>query len=92
MGNISHFNNNSDVTEYDIPRPYNLGHKTLFNRQNLFQTFTLAGFSNVRVTPELFSESLTRFWKLPGFQSLRIGLKQFWPTLLAARFLVLAEK
>ena len=92
LGRISHFNNYGDITGHAIPRPYNLGHKTLFNQWNLVQTFTRAGFSSVTVVPELFSDSLTSFWRIRGLRQLRDGLKKVWPTLLAARFLVIAEK
>lgn len=91
MGRISHFNND-DSTGYDIPRPYNLGHKTLFNQSNLLQTFQLSGFSTVQVEPELFSESLKGFWRFPVTKGVRKFAKIAWPTLLAARFLVIAQK
>jgi SAM-dependent methyltransferase len=91
LGRVSHFNND-DATGYDLPRPYNLGHKTLFNRANLRETFRLAGFSKIRVEPELFAESLSPFWSKPVWRNLRDDIKKLWPTLLAARFLVVAEK
>ncbi len=90
-GNISHFNND-DATGHDLPRPYNLGHKTMFNRSNLRETFRLAGFSKISVEPELFAESFSPFWSKPLLRGLRDGIKRLWPTLLAARFLVMAEK
>jgi methionine biosynthesis protein MetW len=90
-GRIPHFGND-DATGYDPPRPYNLGHKTLFNRRNLGETFALAGFVNVRVGPELMSQSLNRFWRIPGLAQVRNVIKRTWPSLLAARFIVTAEK
>lgn len=90
LGTISHFGND-DATGYDPPRPYNLGHKTLFNRSNLEQTFKLSGFSRVIVVPELFSESLKPWWRVPVFRNIRLLAKKIWPTMLAARFLVIAH-
>jgi SAM-dependent methyltransferase len=92
LGNISHFGNDGDFLSQSPPRPYNLGHKTFFNRANLFQTFILAGFDNISVEPELFSPSLKRFWTLPFVSQARDSLKCLWPTLLAARFLVCARR
>jgi len=91
LGNISHFNND-DKTHYDPPRPYNLGHKTMFNLKNIKETFRLAGFSSVRIEPELFSESLSGFWRVPFLNFLRLSAKKLWPTMMAARYLVIAEK
>lgn len=91
MGKVSHFNND-DATGHDVPRPYNLGHKTLFNRANLALTFRLAGFSQVRVEPELFAESFSPVWSKPVLRDIRDGVKKLWPTLLSARFLAVAVK
>ncbi|MCK5416142.1 class I SAM-dependent methyltransferase [Candidatus Parcubacteria bacterium] len=91
MGKISHFNN-EDRIGFNPPRPYNLGHKTMFNRENLYETFDLAGFKNVQVEPELLSESLGEFWKKSFFKDSRDFIKKTWPTLLAARFLIIGEK
>lgn len=91
IGRISHFGND-DATGHNPPRPYNLGHKTLFNRSNLYETFILAGFRRVTIVPETFSESLSKVWRLPFMRYLRFLLKSMWPTLLAARFLVIAER
>ncbi|MGQ4648736.1 methyltransferase domain-containing protein [Lyngbya aestuarii] len=91
LGRISHFNND-DSTGHDIPRLYNLGHKTMFNQSNLKQTFQQAGFSAVKVEPELFAETLKEYYKMPLLRDIRLILKKAWPTLLAARFLTVAQK
>ena len=63
-----------------------------FSRKNILQTFELAGFKDIDVQPELFSESLGGFWRVPFLRELRNSLKRWWPTLLAARFVVVARK
>jgi ubiquinone/menaquinone biosynthesis C-methylase UbiE len=92
FGHISHFNNN-DTINFDPPRPYNLGHKTMFNQANIKETFLLAGFKSVTVEPEVFMESLSPFWQKPLMSLIRKKIKKnILPALLTARFLVIATK
>lgn len=73
------------------PRPYNLGHKTMFNRDALIKCLTAVGLKDISVFPEIdyiVSGSILRKMIL----HVKNMIKLSWPGMFASRYIGVGTK
>ena len=79
MGAMPDFGENRANAQ--IPRPYNLLHKTPLTVPDLEKLLSLADFSISQIEPEDYG--ISKKWNKPVLKQCRQWIRQFWPTMFA---------